>query len=151
MSPKVYWWYIRAMTIPLCLVFLVFFVGYEGMSVFASIWLSNMADDDQMMNDYMTAYKNLYIINSLSASGAPASVIAQYQSNMTAALDDAANIRRYYLWWYLGFGGIMAALVLGFTVTFTFMVASASRYIHMEMLGVASSISLPAAVSIKLN
>ena len=140
----VYWWYIRAMTIVLVFIFFAFFVAYEGLSVFAAIWLSDMADNEDMIADFLIAYKDMYIINILNGSYNNAPNVAKptiqtqlnwFKDNQTAALNDAANIRRYYLWWYLGFGCMMAGLVLGFSVTFTFMVASASRFIHSAMLG----------------
>ncbi len=37
--------------------------------------------------------------------------------------------------WYLGFGGIQALVSLVYNMAFTFMVACASRYIHIQMLG----------------
>ena len=144
MSLAVYWWYMRAMTIPLCLVFLMFYVFNEGVAVYAAIWLSNMAGDAKMIAHLIQAYYYQIALNSLNLSLASIPPMTQatiseqikmVQNNQTVELNDAANIRRYYLWWYLGFGVIQAVFVLAYSVLFAFMVANASRYVHMSMIG----------------
>lgn len=143
-SLKVYWWYVRAMTIPLCVLFLTFYVLYEVMAVYGAIWMSKMVDDKDLIRDFFKAYLFQKAINALNASLVtfPPSMHNEFQlqisglkANQSAALDDANAIRRFYLWWYLGFGLLQAAFVFGYSVAFTFMVARASSYIHWAMIG----------------
>ena len=142
-----YWWYVRAATIPMFIVYLLFFMLYEGVAVYAAIWLSNMADDAKMIAHFIQAYYYQIALNSLNASLARAPAMAHatireqmkmVQVNQTAELNDAASIRRFYLWWYLGFGGFQTAFVLAYSILFAYMVARACRYIHMSMLGAKS-------------
>ena len=144
-SLDVYWWYFQAMTIPLCLLYLVFYLLYNGFSVYGAIWLSNMADDANMIANFNKVNYYQLTLNSLNAlletapQMAPQTTIRKQinalQFNQTVALNNVTNIRRYYLWWYLGFGGFQASFVIACSVLLAFMVARASRYIHMSMLG----------------
>ena len=147
MSPKVYWWYVRAMNIPLCLLFLVFFVAFDALQIFSNIWLSTMNDDEGLKNDMIFMFTVKAIINktsSLLGSGQitnPIQLAAIQKmhddavNNLSAVNDDLYNRRDKYLWWYLGYGGFQALVVAVFSITFSFMVANASRYIHASMLG----------------
>lgn len=150
-SPRVYWWYLRAMTIPLVLLFVIFFALYEGLQIFSNIWLSNMSDDQQNINDiknmYADHYMMNYILNQLASNSLPSQTAAALQTsylqlanNFTQSYNNFANRRDYYLWWYLGYGGIQAIIVAVFSLTFSLMVASASRYIHIRMLGILSQL-----------
>lgn len=127
------------MTISLSIVFLVSYFLYEVMAVYAAIWLSKMTDNKKLINNYIIASIDQGFINKLNNSPVLTPQMEQeinkLKANQTAALDEAASIRRFYLWWYLGFGGIQSVFVLAYSVAFTFMVAFASRYIHMSMIG----------------
>lgn len=135
----------RALFIPLFLVFLVLFAAYTAMSIFANIWLSQMSDDNNIKNDVISMMIDRKAIAILKASLATANSSAMqssiqtqintYEQNYTASKDDLYYRRDQYLWWYLGYGGFQAILVLGFGLAFTFMVANASRFIHSEMIG----------------
>ena len=123
---------------------------YEGVAVYSAIWLSDMADDAKMIAHFMEAFYYQIALNSMNASLATAPPMEHaairdrmkvVQVNQTAELNDAASIRRFYLWWYLGFGGFQTAFVLAYSLLFAFMVARASRYIHMSMLGAKSTIT----------
>ncbi len=132
------------MTIPLCLLYLVFFLSYECIALYANIWLSDMADDGDMIGNYTQAYYYQIELKTLNASiaNSPQTTQPASQANMTilqtkqiAALNNAGSIRRFYLWWYLGFGCFQAFFVLVFSLLYAYMVASASRYIHKSMIG----------------
>lgn len=147
MSPKVYWWYVRAMNIPLSFLFLVFFVAFNGLQIFANIWLSTMNDDQNIINDMIFMFMDKAIIAKVLALLSSGQNISEAQReylqnmlndanrNLSAVNDDLYNRRDKYLWWYLGYGGFQAIVVAVFSITFSFMVASASRYIHAKMLG----------------
>ena len=141
-SPKVYWWYFRAMNIPLCILFLVFFVAFNALQIFSNIWLSTMNDDEGLKNDMIFMYTDKAIISKLQPLADAGQLSEPYQSmynwanqNLSEVNEDLYNRRDKYLWWYLGYGGFQAIVVAVFSITFSFMVASASRYIHASMLG----------------
>ena len=146
-SPRVFWWYIRAMTFPLCLLFITFFALFEALQIFSNIWLSNMADDQQNIDNIKTLFFDNYTMEYIkkmlaSNSHLPFQMVSDLQNanstianNFTTTWNDFSNRRDYYLWWYLGYGGIQAILVAIFSISFSLMVASASRYIHIKMLG----------------
>ena len=144
-SLNVYWWYFQAMTISLCFLYLVFYLLYNGFAVYGAIWLSNMAEDKNMIANFNKANYYQLALNSLNALLGTVSPMAHQaaireqinalQFNQTVALNNATNIRRYYLWRYLGFGVFQASFVIAYSVLLAFMVARASRYIHMSMLG----------------
>ena len=145
-SLAVYWWYIRALFIPLFILFLLLFAAYEGLAIFANIWLSNMSDDENIKNDAIAMFIDRKVLAVLNASLANAknpkqqaaiqAQIDSYEQNYTTSKNDLYYRRDQYLWWYLGYGGFQAILVLAFGLVFTFMVANASRFIHSEMIGI---------------
>ncbi len=57
------------------------------------------------------------------------------QQNLSVAQNDLHRRREIYLWTYLGAGFIQALIVAVFSITFAYMVAQSSRYIHSSMLG----------------
>ena len=136
------------MTIPLVILFLIFFALFEALQIFSNIWLSNMADDQQNIDDVKTLFIDNYTMEYIkktlaSGSHLTSQIVSSLQSanstiadNFTATWNNFSNRRDYYLWWYLGYGGIQACLVAVFSITFSLMVASASRYIHIKMLGI---------------
>ena len=106
-----------------------------------------MNDDQTLKNDIIFMFTDKAIISKLSAlisSGqitnplqlaAMQNMLNLTNDNLSAVTDDLYNRRDKYLWWYLGYGGFQALLVAVFSIAFSFMVASASRYIHTKMLG----------------
>lgn len=106
-----------------------------------------MNDDQNLKNDVIFMLTDKAINSTLSSLISSGEITNPFQlaalqkmlnssnQNLSAVNDDINNLRDFYLWWYLGYGGIQAILVAVFSVDFSFMVASASRYIHAKMLG----------------
>ena len=113
-----------------------------------------MNDDEGLKNDMIFMYTDKAIISkltSLLSSGqitnslqlaAMQNMLNSANQNLSAVNDDLYNRRDKYLWWYLGYGGFQALVVAVFSITFSFMVASASRYIHASMLGTIMKIKI---------
>ncbi len=76
------------MTIPLDIIFLMFFTAYLAMNIFANIWLSKMSDDTDIKNDVI-------IIYTISLSGNTSNAVNQY---LTDTQNDLYNRRDKYLW-----------------------------------------------------
>ena len=128
---RVYWWYLRAMTIPLSLAYFITFALYESLNVFSNIWLSNLVDDQNIINDI-----KIMFLDNMQMNAATPSTVTLLKNNFTSTWIDFSNRRDYYLWWYLGYGVIQAILVSLFSIVYSLMVANASRYIHSKMLGI---------------
>ena len=105
-----------------------------------------MADDEQNLVDIDIMYNDnraeqviaiMIFFGNLSSQMA-ASLQKENTSlynNYTTIWKIFSNRRDYYLWWYLGYGGFQAILVILFMITFSLMVARASHCIHINMLG----------------
>lgn len=127
MKVSVYWWYVRAMSLPLALLFLACFAAYEGLAIFSSIWLSSMSDDAHIVQGVEVMALDASLMRVMNSSS--------LMRNYSDTRDELYALRNWYLWWYLGFDGFMALCVAAFSLTYTFMNASASRRIHIAMLG----------------
>ena len=139
------------MSIPLSISYLITFVLYEALNVFSNIWLSNLVDDQNIINDVKTMLLDNLSMNAISETlssnhSLSLSEVASIQNayttlanNLTTTRVDLDNRRDYYLWWYFGFGWLQAILVAVFSILYSFMVANASRYIHSRMLGKSPS------------
>ena len=121
----------------LLMLFIACFSAYYGLVIFSSIWLSSMSDDARFKQGVQVMALDAAILNAMNSSGfaaqqAQTSAIMQNYSDTRDAL---FALRDWYLWWYLGFDGFMALCVAAFSLTYTLMNASASRRIHIAMLG----------------
>ena len=119
------------MTISLSLVYFITFALYQSLNVFSNIWLSNLVDDQNIINDI-----KIMVLDSMQMIAATPSEVTSLQNNFSSTWIDFSNRRDYYLWWYFGFGVIQAILVALFSIVYSLMVANASRYIHTKMLGI---------------
>lgn len=135
------------MFLPLPILYFIIFALFEALNIFSNIWLSNLFEDKDCVNDIKIMFNDYSIMQEIALTistnkSLTSSDIIGLQNantslanNLTSAWIDLCNHLDYYLFWYFGFGGIQAILVASFCIIYSFMVTNASKHIHSKMLG----------------
>ena len=128
---SVYWWYWKAQGLPLFAVFGVLFVIYQGVQIFANIWLSrmgNMGEISDEIKDEFPCFPNF------SPACPP-----NFDPNTTNINERITEMMRSridrYLWVYFGLGFVQALFMLCYNTVFSYMAVAACKTIHAQLLG----------------
>lgn len=122
----VYWWYLKAQGLLLCALFAIFFLVYQGLQIFASIWLSRMSNKDALNSEIQESLQESGL-NPLNVSHWP-EIDKLFEKTVRGRFDR-------YLLIYLGLGLAQAVFMFIYNVVFSVMAINACKFIHIQILG----------------
>ena len=143
-----YLWYIKSQGLFLFVMFLAFFILFQGVQIYANIWLADMSKDEKLKEVTTRALTKIYMASLPKVNGTamlpsetPKSPSPTQIEELMKLMDDSdkdeisERVGIFMLVYFLL--GVVQMLFVGLSnVVFAFMAAHSSRIIHKSLLGI---------------